>query len=263
MTGPRRRATGVVAVSGSLTVPRAISDAGLRRDLPAGCDGGQGDHLHRVVAEANPLEGDAVDGAMVFTDAAVRTAVVVDQDLAGLSAEFLPEHGVADLDEAAARGIAVFTGDNHVQRLLGADVVAGATEDAGRLIDVVDRVALEAAQRRGDRLLVVPRQLHRRHVHPLLGWKDGGLFAQVIVRLAVVVGRFDDGQRLGVARDRSAEELVDRARRSVAPGDGIDDERWALGTVAPREQLRQLCMRAGIGLPPLARVPRPRPGLPG
>src|SRR2546427_8110365 len=119
MTGPRRRATGVVAVSGSLTVPRAISDAGLRRDLPAGCDGGQGDHLHRVVAEANPLEGDAVDGAMVFTDAAVRAAVVVDQDLAGLSAEFLPEHGVADLDEAAARGIAVFTSDNHVQRFSG------------------------------------------------------------------------------------------------------------------------------------------------
>src|SRR2546427_7480491 len=183
MTGPRRRATGVVAVSGSLTVPRAISDAGLRRDLPAGCDGGQGDHLHRVIAEANPLEGDAVDWTMVFTDPAVRAAVVVHQDLAGLSAEFLPEHGVADLDEAAARGIAVFTGDNHVQRLLGADVVAGATEDAGRLIDGVDRVALEAAQCGGDRLVVVPGQFHRGHVPPLLGREGGRLLTQVIVRL--------------------------------------------------------------------------------
>src|SRR2546426_2264723 len=165
--GPRRRATAAVATFSAM-VARATSDPSLRRDLAAGCDRGQGDHLHRVIAEANPLEGDAVDGTMVFTDPAVRAAVVVDQDLAGLSAEFLPEHGVADLDEAAARGIAVFTGDNHVQRLLGADVVAGATEDASRLIDVVDGVALEAPERRGNRLLVVPRQLHRRHVHPLV-----------------------------------------------------------------------------------------------
>src|SRR3989475_7488005 len=180
--GPRRRATAAVATFSAI-VARATSDPGLRRDLAAGCDRGQGDHLHRVIAEANPLEGDAVDWTMVFTDPAVRAAVVVHQDLAGLSAEFLPEHGVADLDEAAARGIAVFTGDNHVQRLLGADVVAGATEDAGRLIDGVDRVALEAAQCGGDRLVVVPGQFHRGHVPPLLGREGGRLLTQVIVRL--------------------------------------------------------------------------------
>src|SRR5438309_11309045 len=121
----------------SAIVARAISDPGLGRDLAAGSDRGQRNHLHCVIAEANPLEGDAVDGTMVFADAAVGAAVVVDENLAGLATELLTEAGVADLDEAATGGIAVFTGDNDVQRLLGTDVVAGATEDAGRLIDMV------------------------------------------------------------------------------------------------------------------------------
>src|SRR5207244_4689011 len=139
---------------------------------------------------------DAVEVTVVFADLAVSTAVVVAEALPGLAAELLAEHGVADLDEAATRGIAVFTGDDDVERLLRADVVAGATEDAGRLIDVVDGVALEAAQRGSDRLLIVPRQFHRRHVHPFLGRKNGRLLAQVIVRLALVEGRFNAGKRL-------------------------------------------------------------------
>src|SRR2546428_7721307 len=118
--GPRRRATAAVATFSAM-VARATSDPSLRRDLAAGCDRGQRDHLHRVIAEANPLEGDAVDGTMVFADPAVRAAVVVDEDLAGLAAEFFPEHGVADLDEPATRCIAVFAGDDDIQRLLGAD----------------------------------------------------------------------------------------------------------------------------------------------
>src|ERR1700716_2121006 len=133
--GPRRPATAAVPTF-SATVTRAISDAGLRRDLPARCNRGQRDHLHRIVAEANPLESDAVDRAMVFADTAVRAAVVVDEDLAGFATEFLAKHGVADLHEAATRGVPVFTRDDHVQRLVGADIVASATEDEGRLTDV-------------------------------------------------------------------------------------------------------------------------------
>src|ERR1700682_5884180 len=168
--GPRRPATAAVPTF-SATVTRAISGPRPGRDLTAGGHRGQGNHLHRVVAETHPLEGDAVDGAMVFADPAVRAAVVVDEDLAGFATELLAEYGVADLDEAAARCVPVFTGDYDVERLFRADVVAGAAEDAGRLIDVVDGVALEAAQGGGDRLLIVPGQLHRRHVHPLLSRK--------------------------------------------------------------------------------------------
>src|SRR2546427_13097857 len=114
--GPRRRATAAVPTFSAI-VARATLDPGLRRDLAARCDRGQGDHLHRVIAEANPLEGDAVDGTMVFADAAVRAAVVVDENLAGLATELLTEDGVTDLHEAAARGVAVFAGDDDVQRL--------------------------------------------------------------------------------------------------------------------------------------------------
>src|ERR1700738_2827014 len=206
--GPRRPATAAVPTF-SATVTRPISGPRPGRDLTAGGHRSQGNHLHRIVAETHPLEGDAVDGAVIFADPAVRAAVVVDEDLAGLATELLAAHGVGDLDEAAARGVPVFAGDDNVQCLLRADVVTGAAENAGRFIHVVDGVALEAAQRRGDRLLIVPRQFDRRHVHPLLGRQDGWLLARVIVRLAVVVGRFDDGQRLGVARDGGAGEGVD------------------------------------------------------
>src|SRR5205823_4199630 len=132
------------------------------------------------------------------------------ENLAGLAAELLAEHGVADLDEAAARGVTVLAVDNHVQRLLRADVVAGPTENAGRLVDMVDGVALEAAECGGDRLLVIPGEFDRGHVHPLLGRKDGRLLAQVVVRLAMVVGRLYHGQWLRVAWHRGPQELVDR-----------------------------------------------------
>src|SRR3981189_3034920 len=126
-----------------------MSDPCLRCYPAAGRDRRQRDHLHRIIAEAHPLEGDAVDGAMVFADPAVRAAVGVAQALARLASELLAEHGFADLDEATARGVPVFAGDDDVQRLLRADVVTGAAENAGRLIDMVDGVALEAAQCRG------------------------------------------------------------------------------------------------------------------
>src|ERR1700687_5750456 len=198
--GRRRCALAVTVPTGSSIVTRAISDGGFGRDLGAGGDRRERDHLHGIVAEANALKGDAVHRAVVFANPAVGAAVVVDEDLAGLPAELFTKHGVADLDEPAARGIAVLAVDPHVERLLGADIVAGAAEDAGRFVDVVHRVALEAAERGRDRLLVVPGQFDRGHVHPLLRWKDGRLFAQVVVGFAMVVGGLDDGQRLGIAR---------------------------------------------------------------
>src|SRR5438270_7039432 len=137
-------------------VARAMSGPHPGWALAARGHRGQGDHLHGIVAEADALEGDAVDRTMVFADAAVGAAVIVDEDLTRLAAELLTEHGVADLDKAAARGVPVLSVDDHVQSLLRADVVAGAAENAGRLIDMVDSVALEAAQSGGDRLLVVP-----------------------------------------------------------------------------------------------------------
>src|SRR5256714_15551343 len=112
--GPRRAATVPTLIS-SVTVARAISGPDVRRPLGGGRDRGQRDHLHRIVTKAHPLEGDAVDRAMVFTDPAIRTAVVVHEDLAGLAAELLAEHGVADLDEAPARGVTVLAVDDHVQ----------------------------------------------------------------------------------------------------------------------------------------------------
>src|SRR5437870_4429047 len=101
--GGWRRATAITVPVRSLTDTRAMSDGGFVRRARG--HRGQRDHLHRVVAEADPLEGDAVDRAMVFADPAVRAAVIVHEDLAPLSAELLPQDGVADLDEAAARGI--------------------------------------------------------------------------------------------------------------------------------------------------------------
>src|SRR4030081_573990 len=177
--GRRRWAPAVTVPTGSLTVARAISDPGFGRDPRAGGDR-ERDHLHSVVAEANPLEGYAVHRAMVFANPAVGATVVVDQDLAGLPAELFAEHRVADLDEPTARRIAILAIDHDVERLLGADVVACPAEDAGRLVDVMHGVALEAAQGGRDRLLVVPGKLDRGHVHALVGRKDGRLFAQVV-----------------------------------------------------------------------------------
>src|SRR3982074_2399388 len=97
--GRRRCALAVTVPTGSLTVTRAISDAGFGRDPRAGGDRGERDHLHGVVAGADPLEGDAVHRAVVFANPAVGAAVVVDQDLAGLPAKVFAEHRVADLDE--------------------------------------------------------------------------------------------------------------------------------------------------------------------
>src|SRR5467141_4062477 len=142
---------GAVAVAGSLTGTRAISDADLCHAL--GADRGQRDHLHGIVAEAHALEGNAVHRAVVFANPAVGAAVVVDQDLAGLAAELFTEHRVANLDEAATRGVATLTVDHDIERLLRADVVTSAAQDAGRLVDVVHGVALETAQRGRDRLL--------------------------------------------------------------------------------------------------------------
>src|SRR6266576_2009071 len=99
--GPRRALT--ATLTSSVTVARAMSGPHVRRPLLGGCDRSQRDHLHRVVAEAHPLEGDAVDRAVVFTDPAIGAAVVIDQDFSRLAAEFLAEHGVADLDEAPTR----------------------------------------------------------------------------------------------------------------------------------------------------------------
>src|SRR5438876_2163893 len=125
-----------------------MSDASFGGDLPAGCDGSQWDHLHRVIAEPDALEGNAVDPAVVLADPAVGAAVIVDEDLAGLAAKLLTEYGVANFDETAARRVTVLPVDDDVQRLLRADVVARTTQDAGRLVDMVHRIALEAAQRR-------------------------------------------------------------------------------------------------------------------
>src|SRR6202171_2188483 len=114
--GPRRPATAAVPTF-SATVTRAISGPRPGRDLTAGGHRGQGNHLHRVVAETHPLEGNAVDGAVVFADPAVSAGDGVDEDLAGRATELPAEHGVADLDEAAARGVLVFAGDDNVQCL--------------------------------------------------------------------------------------------------------------------------------------------------
>src|ERR1700737_1775064 len=114
--GPRRPATAAVPTF-SATVTRAISGPRPGRDLSAGGHRGQGNHLHRIVAETHPLEGDAVDGTVIFADPAVGAAVVVDEDLAGLATELLAEHGVADLDEAAARGVPVFASVGDAQCL--------------------------------------------------------------------------------------------------------------------------------------------------
>src|SRR2546423_7432115 len=129
MAGGWRRATAIAVPVRSLTETRAMSDRSFVGR--ARSHRGQRDHLHRVVAEADPLEGGAVDRAVVFAYPAVRAAVIVHQDLAPLSTELLAQDGVADLDEAAARSIAALAVDDHVQRLLRADVVAGAAEDAG------------------------------------------------------------------------------------------------------------------------------------
>src|SRR2546421_10318439 len=114
--GGWRRATAITVPVRSLTETRAMSDGGFVGR--ARSHRGQRDHLHRVVAEAHSLESDAVDRAMVFADPAVRAAVIVHQDLAPLSTELFAQDGVADLDESAARGIAVLAVDDHVQRLL-------------------------------------------------------------------------------------------------------------------------------------------------
>src|ERR1700719_3193427 len=199
--GRRRGAAAVTVPTGSVRVTRAISDAGFGRD-PG--DWGERDHLHGIVTEPDSLECDAVHWTMIFANPAVGAAIVVDQDLAGLPAELFAEHRVADLDEAAARGIATLAVDHHVERLLRTDVVARPAKDAGRLVDVVHGVALKAAERGRDRLLVVPGQLHRGHVHALLGRKYGRLLAQVVVGFAMVVGGRDNRQRLRVARDGCA-----------------------------------------------------------
>src|ERR1700730_12362639 len=245
--GRRRWTVAVTVPTGSLTVTRAMPDAGFGRDPGAGCDRGERDHLHGIVAESHALEGDAVHRAVVFADPAVGTAVVVDQDLAGLPAELLTKRRVADLDESATRCVATLAIDHDVERLLRANVVARPAENARRLVDVVDGVALETAQCGGDRLLIVPGQLNRGHIHALLGRKDGRLLAQVVVGFAMVVGGFDDGQRLRVARHRSPKEFIDRARCAMAPGDGIDDEGWTLHAVATGKELGDFRMPAGIG----------------
>src|SRR5438094_3908403 len=254
--GKRRSATATVAVTGSPTVTRAISEAGFGGDLAAGGDGSQRDHLHRVIAEPDALEGNAVDGAVVLADSAVGAAVVVDEDLAGLAAKLLTEYGVANFDETTARRVTVLPVDDDVQRLLRADVVARATQDAGRLVDVVHRVALEAAQGRRDGLLVFPGQLDRRHVPPLVSGKDGRLLTVVVIGLAVIVGRLDNRQRFGVARHRGAQQLVDRARGPVTPGDRIDDERRPLNAVPAGKQLCQLRVSTGVRLHQLPRRKR-------
>src|ERR1700730_17915934 len=182
--GRRRWTVAVTVPTGSLTVTRAMPDAGFGRDPGAGCDRGERDHLHGIVAESHALEGDAVHRAVVFADPAVGTAVVVDQDLAGLPAELLTKHRVADLDESATRCVATLAIDHDVERLLRANVVARPAENARRLVDVVDGVALETAQCGGDRLLIVPGQLDRGHIHALLGRKDGPLLPQVVVGIA-------------------------------------------------------------------------------
>src|SRR5207244_12539440 len=166
-----------------------------------------------------------------LTAAASRSAVGLHENRACVAAALLAAHGVADLDEPPARGVTVLAVDDHVQRLLRADVVAGPTENAGRLVDMVDGVALEAAERGGDRLLVIPGELDGGHVHPFLRRKDGRLLAVVVVRFPMVVGRLDDGQRFGVAGDGGAEERVDRTRSAMTPGDGIDDERTTVDAV--------------------------------
>src|SRR6202171_509295 len=118
--GSRRWPVTVTAATGSLIVARAMSDAGFGRDLGAGGDRGERDHLHGIVAEPNALEGDAVHRAVVFANPAVGAAVVVDEDLAGLPTELFAEHRVADLDEAAARGVAILAVDHAVEGFLGA-----------------------------------------------------------------------------------------------------------------------------------------------
>src|SRR6202035_3948494 len=125
--GRRRGAAAVTVPTGSLGLNRAHSEGRLCRD-PG--DRGERDHLHGIVAEPDSLEGDAVHRTMIFANPAVGAAVVVDQDLAGLPAELFAEHRVADLDEAAARGIATLAVDHHVERLLRADVVARSAKDA-------------------------------------------------------------------------------------------------------------------------------------
>src|ERR1700694_3012528 len=112
----RRRCSEAVTPTGSLTVTRAISDAGFGRDPWAGGDRGERDHLHGIVAESHPLEGDAVHRAVIFADPAVGAAVVVDQDLAGLPAELLTKHRVADLEESATRCVATLAIDHDVER---------------------------------------------------------------------------------------------------------------------------------------------------
>src|SRR5437762_14051036 len=115
--GPRRALT--ATLTSSVTVARAMSDAHVRRPPGSGRDRSERDHLHRVIAEAHPLEGDAIDRAVVFTDPAIGAAVVIDQDFSRLAAEFLAEYGVADLDETPARGITALAIDNDVERFLG------------------------------------------------------------------------------------------------------------------------------------------------
>src|SRR5438067_1219650 len=126
----RSRAAALTPATRSSMVAFAISD-GVRRHPVAGGDRRQRDHLHGVVAEADSLKGDAVHRAMVLTNPAVGAAVVVDQDLSRLAPKLLAEHRVADLHEAAARGVAILAVDDDVERFFRADVVAGATEDAG------------------------------------------------------------------------------------------------------------------------------------
>src|ERR1700730_2230000 len=98
---------------------------------------------HRVVDEPHALERDAVDRAVVFADAAVRAAVVVDVDLAFDAAALgITHRGLADQVLSARRALAVLTEHHHVDRLLRTHVVAGAAEDADRLVVVVHRIAL-------------------------------------------------------------------------------------------------------------------------
>src|ERR1700682_3648401 len=113
--GRRRGAAAVSVPTGSLRVTRAISDAGSARD-PG--DRGERDHLHGIVTEPDSLECDAVHWTMIFANPAVGAAVIVDQNLAGLPAELFAEHRVADLDEAAARGVAILAVDHDVEGFL-------------------------------------------------------------------------------------------------------------------------------------------------